>query len=265
MPTTVSASDRDRHLENSALKVSQALEKSTFDLVVLPELSSIDYSRESFDALSELAEELEGPSFQCWKVVSRKYRVFIVYGFARRAENSTYISIGVVGPDGNFVGHYDKIHLAQFGASMEKDYFNNGTHLFTFSVKGFKLAPIICYDIRIPELSRSLAIDHNVDVILHCGAYYRDESFHTWHAFAVTRALENQLYFLSLNRAGKNYGNSIFCWPWMDEKKLPVKFSPHDEQFLPLELERKLLNHERQNYPLLTDRLISYSIPVISK
>jgi len=47
---------------------------------------------------------------------------------------------------------------------------------------------------------------HDVDLILHVGAYARDESFYSWHAFAVTRAVENQFFVLSLNRAGTHFG-----------------------------------------------------------
>ena len=82
--------------------------------------------------------------------------------FPARVRAGRSSAIGVVGPDGeSCAGHYDKLHLAQYGASMEKEYFNRGNHLFhLFEVNGFRLSPIICYDIRIPELSRTLVVDH---------------------------------------------------------------------------------------------------------
>ena len=141
-----------------------------------------------------------------WRSVAMDHNTHVAYGFARRDQEQFYISSAMVGPDGSLIGYYDKIHLCQYGASMEKEYFTSGQHLFTFTINGIKCAPIICYDIRIPELSRTLIVDQGVDVLLHCGAYYRDESFATWHDFATTRALENQAYLLSLNRAGKYYG-----------------------------------------------------------
>ena len=162
--------------------------------------------------------------------------------------------------EGELVGYYDKVHLAQYGASIEKEFFDRGNHLFTFSVNGLKLAPIICYDIRIPELSRTLAIDNEVDLILHCGAYYRDESFHSWHAFATTRALENQVFFLSLNRAGANYGHSVFCRLWMDES-IPLQcFSIHDEDFCMIEIKQTEIKTARNRYTFLKDRLKSYNL-----
>ena len=266
IPPMTTAAERDAHLHQSAGKVRARLEEeaSRIDLVVLPELSSIDYSRETFARLDEIAEPLRGASFEVWSEVAKESKVFVSYGFARQADGGPYISVGVVGPDGEFLGHYDKLHLAQYGASMEKEYFNRGNHLFTFEVNGFRLSPIICYDIRIPELTRALVVDHGVDVILHCGAYFRDESFHTWHPFAVARALENQVYFLSLNRAGSNYGNSLFCLPWQDENTPPTSFAETAEDFQEISLDHATLLQVRQDYTFLKDRLDDYRIEVLS-
>lgn len=266
IPPMTTAAERDAHLAVSAAKVREqvAQSKGSVDLVVLPELSSIDYARATFARLDEIAEPLDGASFQAWRRVAMDLGLHVSYSFARVGKGGPFISIGVVGPDGELVGHYDKLHLAQYGASMEKEYFNRGNHLFTFTVKGFRLSPIICYDIRIPELARTLVVDHKVDVILHCGAYYRDESFHTWHPFAVARALENQVFFLSLNRAGETYGNSLFCLPWQDENTPPVAFAETAEDFRVLTLNRETLAAARRDYTFLEDRLENYQIDLLS-
>jgi nitrilase len=260
IPAMTTAAERDAHLATSAQKVMARLEAADkpVDLVVLPELSSIDYSRATFAQLAQMAEPLDGPSFQSWRKVATAHGVSVAYGFARQGTDGAHICTAVVGPDGTLVGHYDKLHLAQYGASMEKEYFTRGDHLFVFKIKGFRLAPIICYDIRIPELSRTLVIDRQVDVILHCGAYYRDASFHTWHAFAVARALENQVFFLSLNRAGQCYGDSLFCPPWQDENTPPLAFAAHDEDFRLITLDRETQTRARRDYPFLKDRLNDY-------
>ena len=265
IPPMTTVVERDEHLAASATKVLSQLHmtEQSIDLVVLPELSSIEYSRETFACLAEIAEPLDGASFKTWRAVAAEQNVHVSYSFPRAGEDGPYICVAVVGPDGNLVGHYDKLHLAQYGASMEKEYFSRGDHLFVFEINGFRMSPIICYDIRIPELSRTLVIDHNVDVILHCGAYFRDTSFHTWHPFAVTRALENQVFFLSLNRAGQNYGNSLFCLPWQDENTHPLEFAEHDEDFRIISLHRKTLDTARQDYTFLKDRLADYQIDMI--
>lgn len=264
IPPMTSSSERDAHLSVMATKVRQQLSYQDADLVVLPELSSIDYARATFDCLNEIAEPLDGESFKTWRAVARECRVFISYGFARQSQNGFFICAAVVNPKGELVGHYDKLHLAHYGASMEKDYFTRGTHLFTFRVKQFCLAPIICYDIRMPELTRTLVLDHGVDAILHSGAYFRDPSFSSWHAFATTRAIENQIFLLSLNRAGSDYGSSLFCWPWMDEMTQPVTFAQTEEDFKIVTLDKAALHDARSQYAFLQDRLDDYAIPLIS-
>jgi nitrilase len=261
IPHMTTAAERDRHLAMVARKVATQLEDTPVDIVVLPELSSIEYSRRAFDCLDALAEPLDGASFDCWRVVAMRHKVFVSYSFARRAQDGFRISIGVVNPQGMLVGYFDKLHLAQYGASMEKEYFKRGDDLFAFDVKGFRLAPFICYDIRFPELARALVLDHGVDVILHCGAYFRDPSFHTWHAFAITRAVENQVFLLSLNRAGPDFGGSLFCYPWMDETLGPLHFDDHREDFRRITINRNSLTAARTDYTFLHDRRSTYTLP----
>lgn len=258
IPPMTGAEDRDRHLADSAAKVGERLRVRNADLVVLPELSSIDYSRAAFDCLNDLAEPLDGPSFKTWQSVARQFSAHVVYSFALQDTTGTYISVAVVTPTGDLAGHYEKLHMCQYGASMEKEYFSAGDHIFSFKVNDFTVAPIICYDIRLPELARVLALKHGVELILHCGAYFRDESFATWHDFASTRAMENQLFLLSLNRAGASWGNSVFCRPWMDENTPRERFSDFGEDFRYLTLSKQDLLSARDSYTFLKDRLPDY-------
>ena len=259
VPPMTTLRERDAHLDVMVKKVDAELANTPTDVVVLPELASLDYARATFDELETLAEPLDGPSFQKWSTLAQKHKCHVVYGFARHAEGHNFISTAAVCPDGKLIGHYDKLHLCHYGAGMEKDYFTAGGHISTFTVNGIKLAPIICYDIRIPELCRPLTLTHNVDVILHCGAYFRDESFATWHPFAQTRAMENQIYLLSLNRAGKNYGESLFCPPWMDELTPPTQFPARAEMLKHITIDRQTIVKTRKNYTFLGDRHADYT------
>lgn len=194
--------------------------------------------------------------------MARDNQCAIVYGFPRTVSDGFRISTAMVSASGELEGIYDKLHLAQFGDSMEKDYFSSaGQQLLVFDVAGFRVAPIICYDIRFPELCRALVLQHHVDLILHVGAYARDNSFYSWHAFATTRAVENQCFFLSLNRAGAHYGHSIFCEPWVDQNHPPTEFSEHDEEWRRLVLSKTTLDKARSEYTFLKDRLINYNLP----
>ena len=261
VPLTRTSADRDAHLADMSAKVSGALAREHTDIVVLPELSSIEYSRQAFEQLDEIAEPLDGPSFETWRRVSRDFGTYVAFSFPRCTVDGCFVTMAVTDPGGNLVGHYDKIYLAQFGASMEKEFFQRGDKLFIFNVNGFRLGASICADIRIPELPRALTVEGEADLILHCGAYFRDPSFYSWHNFVIARALENQVFFLSLNRAGKNYGRSMFCPPWVDENRLPFVFKNHDEQLVRLIVERGEIALARERYSFLKDRLPHHTLP----
>ncbi len=258
IPPMTTFGERDVHVASVIGKIDARLKNDPVDVVVLPELSSIDYSRATFDNLDQLAESLDGPTVNAFRKLARQHSVFIVFGIARKHDGQYRIAQVVLDDQGNLVGHYDKVHIAQYGASMEKEYFERGDQLLVFNVKGIRVAPVICYDIRIPEMLRTLCVENSVQLVLHCGAYARDESFYSWHQFAVTRAMENLVYLLSLNRAGDFFGESIFCPPWVDETHPEIVF-PSDETLMVLDVDPNDLAKTRAKYPFLDDRLDSYN------
>ena len=229
VPETLSAAARDAHVRRMAFELDRALSRKPADLAVLPELATLEYSRAAFERLSELAEESEGPSFQTFSEVMRRHGACLSYGYVRRDGEVFRISQNVVGPKGQLLGTYDKLHLAQSGASMEKEYFTPGEGLFVFSLEGIRIAPVICYDIRFAPLFIQLCRSQEVCLLLHSGAYFRDETFASWPNFAITRAMENQVYVMSLNRAGEEYGESLFVPPWVDETNTPGRFGRGEE------------------------------------
>ncbi len=271
IPATTSVAARNRHLQRSAEKAHQWLTDNPADVLLLPELSTLEYSNETFAKLDEVAEDDDGMSFQTWRSIAINHQCWVLYGYARRHDKETgipaySIATGIINPNGMLHGVYEKLHLAQFGASEEKDYFNvSGNQLMVFECNGFRLAPIICYDIRFAELASALVLQHKVDCILHTGAYARDPSFDSWHAFVKTRAMENQAYIVSLNRAGSNFGNSVFMPPWVDEAHPATHFATTEEQCLLLTLDRSAIDHARHEYHFLEDRLPSYNLPVVSR
>lgn len=259
VPAMTRGAERTAHMDRVARAIDFELASNgPVDLVVLPELGSLDYSRSCFDRLSDLAEPLEAsPTIESLRKVAQTNGVAILAGMARQepgkdAGPDSFITQALIAADGKLAAHYDKLHIAQFGESTEKDYFVRGDRLLVFEIGGFTFGTIICYDIRIPELSRVLARRHGVDVILHPTAFCRDETFHTWQAFATTRAIENQVYFVSVNRAGDDFGDSMLIEPWMDET-VPLRQLSTGEEFARWTLSRSVLDHARSSYPFLSD------------
>lgn len=261
IPNTPSAVDRDRHVASLCERIAHYLgQNDTVDLIVLPELCTLHYSREVFQSLDDLAESLNGPSVERFAELARTTGAMVVFGMARRAKSGFRISQVVLSATGDLAVCYDKMHLCQYGASCEKEFFECGEKIITVDIKGWTVAPLICYDIRIPEMSRALVLEYDADLLLHCGAYFRDESFSTWHSFVTTRAMENQVYLLSLNRAGKNYGDSIFCLPWMDKAHPADHFAEYAEEFRLLKLNPDLPAKTRSVYTFLKDRHARYRV-----
>jgi predicted amidohydrolase len=261
---TRNRASRDRHVDSLIEKIDRHLSREPVDLVVLPELSSIEYSRAAFNQLAEISDSVDGAGIDSMKDLAARHNTHIVFGVPRHDGGQHYISMLVIGPQGDLIGHYDKLHVAQFGVSMEKEFFQRGSGLLVFDIGGFRVAPIICYDIRFPELCRALCRDHGVHLILHSSAFGRDEAFYSWHHFAVTRAMENQCFFASLNRAGESFGKSIICSPWVDENHPPIRFGI-EEELKRVELDMSVLDSVRANYTFGTDLREDYrSLTVVS-
>lgn len=93
IPNVVCASDRDRHVASACERISNYLADSTpVDLIVLPELCTLTYSREAFEALDDLAESLEGPSVTRFAELARAQSAMVVFGMARRTDTGFRIS-----------------------------------------------------------------------------------------------------------------------------------------------------------------------------
>ena len=261
IPDTPSAVDRDRHVASLCERIAYYLgQNDTVDLIVLPELCTLHYSREVFQSLDDLAESLNGPSVERFAELARTTGAMVVFGMARRAKSDFRISQAILSATGELAVCFDKMHLCQYGASCEKEFFECGEKIITVDIKGWTVAPLICYDIRIPEMSRALVLEYDADLLLHCGAYFRDESFSTWHSLVTTRAMENQVYLLSLNCAGKNYGDSIFRLPWMDKAHPADHFAEYAEEFRLLKLDPDLPAKTRSVYTFLKDRHARYRV-----
>ncbi len=249
--------DKRQFLEKLPGKVKKFHAREAFDMLVLPELSTLSYERQALEQLDGMAEPLQGKSFSVFSSMARALNIHVVYGIPREEAGHYFISQVVVGPDGDCKACYDKIHIAQFGVSIEKEFFTRGQKASVFEAGGFQFGLAICYDFRFAEFLKYLAEDQGADVILHPCAFTTDGTFYSWHAFAITRAMENQVYFLSVNRAGKEWGNTILCPPWADENNKPMVLGK-GEGIGTIEITADKIKSARETYPFRDDRLGEY-------
>jgi len=255
-----SAADRRSHVRNMVQKLElHCRQEPEIELILLPELATIEYSFTSFSKLVELAEPTEGDTFDMMSSLARRTGCAISYGFPHMHDGKYFISQVMLGPSGELLTKYSKLHLAQFGSSIEKEFFSIGDGLSVIELGGLRIGTIICYDFRFSELIRHLVVRHEVDAILHPVAFEKDGSYVSWHPFVIARALEYQIYFFSLNRAGKRYGNSILCPPWIDEQSKPLIMGEEEEICL-FTLNKQEIHAARETYPFRKDMLANYSV-----
>lgn len=228
------------------------------DIYVLPELASSGYGLEAFRQLDHLAEDLKGPSYEAFAALAKAQQCFISYGYPKRQPGGkATISAAVVDPTGAIVADYDKWHVCQNGDCYEQTYFAPGqTPRSSFEVNGVRIGICICYDIRFPEIVRDLAIEEGIHLLLHPGGWPRDAGFRSWHPTVFTRAIENGIYIMSINRAGAENGHSVFCPPYPDFQTCHPTYLPDREAegMLVGKVDLQTLAETRKTYPLLQDR-----------
>ncbi|MBX2871917.1 MAG: nitrilase family protein, partial [Saprospiraceae bacterium] len=98
-------------------------------------------------------------------------------------------------PDGTFKT-YDKRHL--FTLAGEDQFYSAGTERLLVEWKGWKICPLICYDLRFPVWSRN---DVDYDLLIYV-ANWPERRRHHWRSLLMARAIENQAYTIGLNRVG---------------------------------------------------------------
>ena len=106
-------------------------------------------------------------------------------------------------PDGTYE-HYDKRHL--FALGKEHQTYTAGTQRLIVELNGWKICPVICYDLRFPVWLRN--VDAAYDLLLVVANWPEKRALH-WRSLIPARAIENQCYVVAVNRVGHD-GNEVY-------------------------------------------------------
>ena len=176
--------------------------KGHTDLVVLPEMFTTGFSMN----MSVLAETMEGPTIQWLRKNAGEMHAAIVGSFICVEAGRFYNRLVFMHPDGHFE-YYDKKHL--FGLSGETNYYTAGEKQLLVSYKGWRIRPLICYDLRFPAWSRNLKIGKNkpYDLLIYV-ANWPIPRIAQWDALLTARAIENQSFTIGVNIYGVD-GNGL--------------------------------------------------------
>lgn len=169
------------------------------DLVMLPEMCTTGFTMEP----AAQAEPLDGPSIRRLSAIARGAGIHLLAGVATRegAGEGFFNSALLFDSDGEIVAHYRKQKLFVF--AEEQRHYSPGEAPVVLEVKGVRIAPFICFDLRYPELFRAVAGE--VDAMLLIANWPAARRMH-WDALTRARAIENQCYFLAVNRIGQGGG-----------------------------------------------------------
>ena len=216
------------------------------DIIILPEMFSTGFSVES----THLAETMEGETVAWMKSMSHKKNSVLCGSMMINENGNVYNRLLWVEPNG-LIQHYDKRHL--FSLIDEQKYFTAGTERLIIEYKGWKICPLICYDLRFPVFSRN---DVNYDLCFYV-ANWPDKRIAAWDTLLKARAIENQTYVIGLNRVGIDGYKAEYSGhsQVIDPKGDIIASAPENEiGLVELTLSKSHLETLRERLPFLDDR-----------
>ena len=175
------------------------------DLVLLPETFTSGFSNEAIHN----AETMEGPTVAWLREQSRTLDAAITGSVQIGDGDKVFNRLFLATPDGE-LQHYDKRHLFRYAKEHER--YAAGRERLTVEWKGWRICPLVCYDLRFPVYSRNRfdverpgGLDY--DLLLYV-ANWPSARAYPWKTLLRARAIENLCFVAGLNRVG-NDGNGL--------------------------------------------------------
>jgi predicted amidohydrolase len=199
---TVQMKPRLGEMEDNLVKMSEMISKiasqQKVDLIIFPELITSGY--ELGLRFTELAQRVPGPTVNLIAQRANEYGVYVAFGMVtkEKVESVLYNSAVVIGPDGELLEVYNKVHLR----GEERMAFREGYKLPTIDTEFGTLGLMIGYDLAFPEVARTLALGGAdiLCVMANWEAPHMDE----WKTYVRARAMENALFVAAANRVGED-------------------------------------------------------------
>jgi omega-amidase len=165
--------------------------KEHVDLLILPEMFTTGFTMNP----TEVAETMQGETIQWMQTIARSKKSAILGSLIVKENNHFYNRLVFVFPSGELV-KYDKKHLFTFAG--EDKVYRPGNEKVTVDYNGFKICPLICYDLRFPVFSRNV---EDYDLLIYV-ANWPKPRINAWDILLKARAIENQCFVIGANRIG---------------------------------------------------------------
>lgn len=191
--------DRKANYAKARALAREAVDRGA-DLVALPEMFATGFSMDT----AVTAEPLDGPTPDFLRALARDLHVLVSGGFAlKRPEDQRPQNVALsVGPDGRDLALYPKIH--QIALLHEDNHYAPGDLPRPFPYKGTEIACFVCFDLRFPELFRTVV--DTCGLILVIASWPAPRQTH-WDILLQARAVECQCVLLGVNRVGQGGGH----------------------------------------------------------
>lgn len=189
--------DRDRNLDAFKKRMNSISEVP--DIIILPEMFNTGFSINP----AACAETMDGKTMDFLASQAAKRNCMIIGSLMISEGSAFYNRLICMKPDSTF-SHYDKRHL--FRIADENKYLKPGNKRIIVEVKGWKIMPLVCYDLRFPVWSKntfSAEAGFGYDLLVYVANWPQSRA-HVWTTLLSARALENQVYVAGVNRTGKD-------------------------------------------------------------
>lgn len=224
---------------------------SPTDLIVLPEMFTTGFTMEA----RTNAEPMNLTTFKWLRQLSAQTKAVITGSYIVEAQGQYFNRLVFMRPDGNFQC-YDKRHL--FRMANEHETFTAGKERIVCEWKGWRICPLVCYDLRFPVWSRNkpqpVGEGLDYDVLLYVANWPAPRA-QAWNALLVARAIENLSYAIGVNRIGTDgkgleySGDSAI----VDYKGSYITQCHSAETIMQATLSKSELQEYRQKFPAYKD------------
>ncbi len=217
---------------------------SPTDLFVLPEMFTTGFSMKP----EKFAAETFKRGFEWMKTTAAAKNAAIIGSLMAPDRGGYFNRLLFVKPDGTY-SQYDKKHL--FGLGSETEHYKAGSQLLLVDYLGWKICPLICYDLRFPVWSRNT---HNYDILVYVANWPERRANH-WRTLLPARAVENQAYVLASNRVGSDGNNTTHTGNSMviDFNGSIIDEAVNESKILTHQLSKSELQKFRTALPFLAD------------
>lgn len=168
------------------------------DLVIMPEMFPTGFTLQA----AHLAETMEGATVSWLKDMARTADCAVTGSVIIREKSNFYNRLLWAAPSGEILS-YDKKHLFRY--AKEDEVYTAGQAHLVVDLKGWKVRPFVCYDLRFPVWSANRGREY--DLAVYVANWPETRAYH-WRSLLTARAIENQAYVAGVNRVGVD-GNNI--------------------------------------------------------